>query len=167
MGKIQKEAQGSSGGILILWDKRIWNGEMVMDGNQCITGKFTSLNDNWSWHLTGVYADCNRVTRRTLWQELINVRSTCLGQWIVCGDFNVTRYPSEITSCRRLSGGMAEFSNCIEELELVDPPLFGGSFTWRRGEDFDCASRIARFLHCRMRGELLSNQTNHSTKVDI
>lgn len=46
MGKIQKEAQGSSGGILILWDKRIWNGKTVVDGNQCITGKFTSLNDN-------------------------------------------------------------------------------------------------------------------------
>ena len=64
MGKIQTEAQGSSGRILILWDKIIWNVEMVADGNRCITGKFTSLNDNWSWHLTGVYADCNRVTRR-------------------------------------------------------------------------------------------------------
>ena len=126
MGKIQTEAQGSSGGILVLWDKRTWNGEMVVDGNQCITGKFTSLNDNWSWHLTGVYDDCNRMTRRILWQELINVRSTCLGPWIVCGDFNVTRYPSERTNCRRLSAGMAEFSNCIEELELVCPTLGEG-----------------------------------------
>lgn len=114
MGKIQKEAQGSSEGILILWDKRIWNREMVVDANQCITGKFTSINENWSWHLTGVYADCNRVTKRILWQELISIKSTCLGSRIVCGDVNVTRYPSERTNYNRLSGGMADFSKCIE-----------------------------------------------------
>uniref|UniRef100_M0ZKV5 Non-LTR retroelement reverse transcriptase n=1 Tax=Solanum tuberosum TaxID=4113 RepID=M0ZKV5_SOLTU len=42
---------------------------------------------------------------------------------------------------------MTEFSECIEELELVDPPLFGGSYTWRRGEGHQTASRIDRFLY--------------------
>ncbi|KAG5579491.1 hypothetical protein H5410_050118 [Solanum commersonii] len=42
---------------------------------------------------------------------------------------------------------MAEFSSCIEELELLDPLLFGGSFTWRRGDNHRIASRIERFLH--------------------
>ncbi|KAG5599414.1 hypothetical protein H5410_030784 [Solanum commersonii] len=28
---------------------------------------------------------------------------------------------------------MAEFSDCINDLELVDLPLSGGSYTWRRG----------------------------------
>lgn len=133
----------------------MWNGEVVMNGNQHLTGKFTSVNDNWSWHISVVYADCNRIARRSLWQELINVRNTFTGPWIVCGDFNVTRYTAERTNCYRLSGAMSEFSNFIEELELVDPPLFGGSFTWRRGEEFGCASRIDRILHCGERGEIL------------
>ncbi|KAG5576906.1 hypothetical protein H5410_057040 [Solanum commersonii] len=32
---------GSSGGILILWDKRVWEGEFVESGEQCITCKKT------------------------------------------------------------------------------------------------------------------------------
>jgi len=42
---------------------------------------------------------------------------------------------------------MAEFSDCINDLELVDPPLSGGSYTWRRGESQNSASRIDRFLY--------------------
>lgn len=30
---------------------------------------------------------------------------------------------------------------------LVDPHLFGGSYTWREGENSRCASRIGRFLY--------------------
>ncbi|WMV14420.1 hypothetical protein MTR67_007805 [Solanum verrucosum] len=100
------------------------------------------------WHLSAIYADCNRVARRALWQELLVLKNSLNGPWIVCGDFNITRYPSGKTNCHRLSGAMEEFSSCIEELQLVDPPLLGGSFTWRRGEDHSCASRIDRILHC-------------------
>ena len=53
------------------------------------------------------------------------------------------RYPSERTNCDRLTGAMLEFSSFIEEMEMVDPLLCGGSFTWRKGEikltDFYCS----------------------------
>ncbi|WMV09475.1 hypothetical protein MTR67_002860, partial [Solanum verrucosum] len=148
MRVIQKEAQGSSVGILVLWDKRVWNGELVLNGEQCITGRFSGVNEDFCWHLSAIYADCNRVARRALWQELLVLKNSLNGPWVVCGDFNITRYPSERTNCHKLSGAMDEFSSCIEELELVDPPLLGGSFTWRRGEDHSCASRIDRILRC-------------------
>lgn len=132
----------------------MWNGEVVMNGNQHLTGKFTSVNDNWSWHISVVYADCNRIARRSLWQELINVRNTFTGPWIVCGDFNVTRYTAERTNCYRLSGAMSEFSNCIEswswwillcfedllhgegERNLVVLPELTESFIVEKGEKF-------------------------------
>lgn len=47
-----------------------------------------------------------------------------------------------------VSGAMTKFSYCIEELELIDPHLFGGSYTWRRGNNQMSVSRIDRFLHC-------------------
>ncbi|XP_047268842.1 uncharacterized protein LOC124898822 [Capsicum annuum] len=42
---------------------------------------------------------------------------------------------------------MAEFSDCVNALQLIDPPLFGGFYTWRRGESHNSASRIDRFLY--------------------
>ncbi|KAH0716935.1 hypothetical protein KY285_012966 [Solanum tuberosum] len=148
-GGNSKRSSGEQwGGILVLWDKRVWNGELVLNGEQCITGRFSGVNEDFYWHLSAIYADCNRVARRALWQELLVLKNSLNGPWIVCGDFNITIYPSERTNCHRLGGAMEEFSSCIEELQLVDPPLLGGSFTWRRGEDHSCASRIDRISHC-------------------
>ncbi|WMV37052.1 hypothetical protein MTR67_030437 [Solanum verrucosum] len=82
-----------------------------------------------------------------LWEELGAMRSLCEGPWVVCGDFNTTRFPSEKINCIRLSRAMIDLSSCINELELIDPPLFGGSYTWRGGENHRNASRIDRFLY--------------------
>lgn len=37
MGEISMEELGGKGGIIIMWDKRSWKGEMVESGNQMIT----------------------------------------------------------------------------------------------------------------------------------
>lgn len=42
---------------------------------------------------------------------------------------------------------MTEFSEWINDMELVDPHLFGGSYIWRRSENYESASRIDRFLY--------------------
>lgn len=81
-----------------------------------------------------MYADCNIEIRRELWEELTIIRHSCDGPWVVCSDFNVTRYPNERTVNNNLSRTMTEFIDWINEMELIDPPLFGGSFTWRRGK---------------------------------
>ncbi|WMV14273.1 hypothetical protein MTR67_007658 [Solanum verrucosum] len=119
MGVTQKEAQGSSGGDTSSMGQKSLEWGVGVEWRAMYNGK-----------------------------ELLVLKNSLNGPWIVCGDFNITRYPSERTNCHRLSGAMEEFSSCIEELQLVDPPLLGGSFTWRRGEDHSCASRIDRISHC-------------------
>lgn len=42
-GGLMKEAQGSSGGILILWNNRFWEGELYLNGNQSLTGRVSGL----------------------------------------------------------------------------------------------------------------------------
>ncbi|KAG5620124.1 hypothetical protein H5410_005342 [Solanum commersonii] len=59
------------------------------------------------------------VIRRTLSHELKDTRDSFNGTWVVCGDFNITSFPSERTNCTRISGVMTEFSSCIEESELI------------------------------------------------
>ncbi|KAG5616440.1 hypothetical protein H5410_016264 [Solanum commersonii] len=120
MGGMWMESLGSKRGILIMWDKMNWKGE-----------HFSDLNQDLIWFITAVYAPCDGKERKELWEELGAMRSFCEGPWVVCGDFNTTRFPSEKTNCSRISEAMSDFSSCINELELVDPPLFGGPYTWR------------------------------------
>ena len=115
MGEVHKEAMGSRGGIAISWDKRVWKGELVEIGRQSLIGKFIGVREEFSWHIIATYADCSREIRK-VWEELKAIRGRIVGPWIVCGDFNVTRYPSERTNCHRLTSAMTEFSSCIQEL---------------------------------------------------
>lgn len=41
---------------------------------------------------------------------------------------------------------MGEFSECIEDMELIDLPLDGGTYTWFKGDNHTAASRIDRIL---------------------
>ena len=71
---------------------------------------------------TAVYDSCDRNERNELGEELGAMKSFCEGPRVVCGDFNTTRLPSEKTNHTKLSGAMKDFSSCINELELLDPP---------------------------------------------
>lgn len=68
------------------------------------------------------------------------------GPWAVCGDFNVSRFISEKNNCRRRSKGMKEFSDFIEDMNLIDLQLENASYTRFKGDCHDAASRIDRIL---------------------
>ncbi|KAF3628593.1 hypothetical protein FXO37_29319 [Capsicum annuum] len=90
-----------------------------------ITCKFNVVNEDFTWFLSAVYAECGRNERKGLWWELAVVRSMCDGQWVVCGNFNVTRYPIERIDCQGITRAMSGFSDWINDMELIDPPFHG------------------------------------------
>uniref|UniRef100_A0A0V0H4K7 Putative ovule protein n=1 Tax=Solanum chacoense TaxID=4108 RepID=A0A0V0H4K7_SOLCH len=58
---------------------------------------------------------------------------------------------------------MREFSEIIEDLELVDPPLFGGQFTWDRGMNHNCSSRCLDMQF----GIMISNSKFYPKKTEF
>ncbi|KAG5607522.1 hypothetical protein H5410_029014 [Solanum commersonii] len=117
---VQLEASGTTGGILIMGDKRIWEGES--------TPQMT-------------------VEREETWWELGAARGLFTGPWVLCGDFNTVRYPSEKFNCSRISRSlMTDLSEFIEDIELMDLDLAGGEFTWRKGDRHSTAARPDMFM---------------------
>lgn len=142
----QLEASGTRGGIIIMWDGRVWEGEVGYIGAYTITCNFSGKIQEYSWHLSGVYAPNDRYKREEVWWELAGVRGLFEGPWVVCGDFNTVRYPSEKKNCSRTSRAMMNFSSFIEDMELVDIQLAGGDYTWRKGDRHVATTRLDRFL---------------------
>ncbi|WMV39523.1 hypothetical protein MTR67_032908 [Solanum verrucosum] len=103
-------------------------------------------NQDFKWHLTGVYASNDRVEREETWWEVGAARGLFVGPWILCGDFNTVRYPSEKFNCSRISRSMTDLSEFIEDIELMDLDLARGEFTWRKGERHSTVARLDRFM---------------------
>ena len=66
--------------------------------------------------------------------------------WCIGGDFNVLRFPRERNKEGRWTGAMRRFSKIIDVLELKDPHLKGGEFTWIGGPGNQRMARLDRFL---------------------
>ena len=56
------------------------------------------------------------------------------------------RFPRERNSLRRITGSMRRFSQVVDDLELKDILVQGGSYTWRGGQNNRRMARFDRFL---------------------
>ncbi|KAG5599979.1 hypothetical protein H5410_031349 [Solanum commersonii] len=138
------EVDGSNGGILIMWDCRIWKGSLVETGKFLITYRFDAVQTTFSWYLTGVYACHIRNEKLECWEEVATVKELCEGTWVTCEEFNTVRVRAERRGCNRIANMMKDFSNYIKEMELHDLQLNGGNFTWFRGANHHSVARLER-----------------------
>ena len=132
---------GSGGGILVVWDTRRVK---VVDN---IVGDFSVsieiVQDNSSWWFSGVYGPCRVEGRRDFWDELAGLGALCGENWCIRGDFNVARSQAERNPATRARKSMRLFNELIAELELFDPPLLNGIYTWSNSQ---VCARLDRFL---------------------
>lgn len=71
----------------MMWDGRIWKGEVLETGSYTLTCKFEAQLQSFSCNITGVYALNCYIERRSVWEEIGDVRGLFHGPWAVCGDF--------------------------------------------------------------------------------
>ena len=93
-GHTRVDAMGFSGGIWIFWKPDLVIVEPIIKHTQHITMNITRIGVV-PWYFTAVYASPDPVKRRELWSELKEFARTHNKPWLIAGDFNDTRFPSE------------------------------------------------------------------------
>ena len=61
---------GRSGGILMIWDVRIFRGMEVILGAYTVSVLMQSIGDGNLWWCSGVYGPCKANERKGFWEEL-------------------------------------------------------------------------------------------------
>ncbi|KAG5569758.1 hypothetical protein H5410_059524 [Solanum commersonii] len=124
------EADGSSGGILIMWDSRVWMGSCVEEGKYSITYKF-KVHRWFCWFLSsGVYAPHTVRNWRSLGRNC-SVRELCGGHLGHPWGLQHCRNNGEKGEDRKNNQCDGDFSSWIEDMELHDPHLNGGTLQCR------------------------------------
>ena len=143
---IALDAEGSAGGILLLWDKRRISLEDSVAGSLSVSCLFRMAEDGFQWVFSGVYGPIEKRLRKSFWEELGSIRGLWDNPWCVGGDFNEILSPNERSRGGRISNSMRRFADVLNELGLRDLPLQGGHYTWQGGSNGRSMSRLDRFL---------------------
>ena len=122
-------AEGTAGGILLLWDKRRLSMVDSVVGSFSISCLFRMAEDEYHWVFSEVYGPIERRLRESFWEELGSISGLWEEPWCVGGDFNEILYPNERTREGKISNSMRRFSDVLNDLGLRDLPLQGGPYT--------------------------------------
>ena len=137
------DSVGASGGIILMWDKRVVDRVDVAIGNFSVSCRFREVATGFEWAFSGVYGPNRAADRSLMWEELAGIASWWEVPWCVGGDFNIVRFPSERVGATDFSPSMREFTDFIFSMGLLDLPMDGGNFTWSNARS---RSRLDRFL---------------------
>ena len=120
------------GRIWVCWNPLDIDVAIIRTSSQAIHCRVSDVSSRWSCVVTVVYGECDYERRRDLWADLV-ASSYEFGDspWLVMGDFNAIRSPSEH------SGGSLAWASwkedlgcCLDSAGLTDVQFSGCRFTW-------------------------------------
>ncbi|GKV29210.1 hypothetical protein SLEP1_g38156 [Rubroshorea leprosula] len=142
---IYKPSNGMSGGLLCIWNPKMFEKKEVLEGENYIGVYGLWGEEQTPVYIVNVYSSCILAGKRALWEELLNLIRSRKGNWCLGGDFNAVRSVEERAGSNGVSKEMVEFNNFIHDARLVDLPLTGRKYTWYNSNGL-YMSRIDRFL---------------------
>lgn len=121
---------GASGGIITIWNGLVYSGEVIQSNAYCVTVKFTSNLDNSCFFLSNVYGPSNAAGKLAFITWFLNLDYSSFDEWIIAGDFNLYRSIEDMNKPGGDPGDMNLFNDFISDMELVDIPFSGRTYTW-------------------------------------
>lgn len=152
-------ANGSRGGIATAWNASHFSLVSVSNATYTLS---TVLSYNFSditFTLTNVYAPADHLYTAAFLDELRSLANSISGPWMITGDFNLIRDPSDKNNDNFDVSLASAFNSTIHDLSLVELPLLDRLFTWSNKRT---SPVLARLDHTFFNGEFESTAPNTS-----
>ena len=135
-------ASNSSGGLILMWQKEAFLAVNSFLGQRwiCVQGVFT--NDDFRSAVCVVYAPNDQRGRRSVWNQLRDLKHHLKLPLVLMGDFNEVISLEERKGAEQFTPSMRELGEFFQDLQLLDMEI-GQKFTWVRR---NAASRLDRIL---------------------
>uniref|UniRef100_A0A453JFV8 Endonuclease/exonuclease/phosphatase domain-containing protein n=1 Tax=Aegilops tauschii subsp. strangulata TaxID=200361 RepID=A0A453JFV8_AEGTS len=122
-------AQGTRGGILLAWKSNTVTITDPLLTMNALAAKVTTATGA-PWWLSVVYGPQEDADKIAFMQELRDMRVSCPGPWMVCGDFNLILHDEDKSRGNLNCRMMGRFRRLTIDLMLKEVYLNGRRFTW-------------------------------------
>ncbi|XP_022040197.1 uncharacterized protein LOC110942741 [Helianthus annuus] len=140
-------SQGRSGGLACLWSPAVFRCVNLIHNRNFIVVSGILLQTGCRINLINVYAPNDAASRRAVWLEMLGVRNSLQGLWVVMGDINEVRNASERMNSEYIEANADAFNHFILSAGLVEYNMGGGNFTYI-SDNGRKLSKLDRFLVC-------------------
>lgn len=87
-------SHGALGGIVTIWNSSIFTGTILIEEDFALVIKFKSTQSAQEWTLVNIYGPCQGDSRVDYTNWLLNLNIPTNEDWLLVGDFNYIRSPS-------------------------------------------------------------------------
>lgn len=133
----------SSGGVIMIWNPDMFHCSSSFQGNRWILLHGQIIPSQWEFSVAVLYRGHIIGDRDIIYNKVMNARQGLSSPLLIMGDFNEDLNIDERRGQSRKILSMRRFRGWVESLNLIDIPLNGRKFTWRRGNS---QSKLDRFL---------------------
>ncbi|XP_022030385.1 uncharacterized protein LOC110931294 [Helianthus annuus] len=141
-------SQGRSSGLACLWWPSIFRCDNVIRNRHFIVVSGSLVNSNCRMNFMNVYAPNEATRRRELWLEILEIKNSLQGLWILMGDFNEVRNDSKRMNSEFNEANADAFNHFILAAGLEEYNMGGGRFTYISDNGKKKLSKLDRFLVC-------------------
>lgn len=137
-------AQNTRGSILVAWHDGALRVDQWRVHRHSVSIKFHE-DDQPAWWFTVVYGP-HQDADKPAFLELREVRSLCVGPWMIAGDFNMI-YSAEDKNNDNLNHAlMGRFRRFVNDLELKDIHMLGRRYTWSNAREAPTLVKLDRVM---------------------
>lgn len=137
---------GASGGSIIIWKGNLFSGSLIFQNDHAISVEFQSLHTGSYWILINIYGPCTHEGKLSFLNWFENISMPDDVDWLVLGDFNLIRGPSNRNKPSGDVNEMFLFNAAISKLGLVELPLKGQAYTWSNKQGSPLLERLDWFF---------------------
>lgn len=137
---------GASGGILTAWDSSVLSLCSSNANEFSLTVKLALLADGSTLTVTNVYAPTVHSEKTRFLDELASLARDVSGPWLIFGDFNLTRTPSDKNKGPFNFHEANLFNEMINNVGLIEIPLVERAYTWSNKRENPTLVRLDRCL---------------------
>lgn len=151
MHTVMAPSIGASGGLVIVWDRRLLECTEVRRSTRTITTFMAFRASGLRFTLINVYGPCSSGPERGTFLQELEAEATrvCTDDDLLCvvlGDFNVIRRPEERSNDHFNAASASLFNDMIRRVGLQDLPLWDRRFTWSNRQQIPILAKLDCFL---------------------